>query len=125
MKFVNVEPFKEAGIPVLALSSQLDEFCLTATDQHKGMKFVNVEQAQIDEIRKQLGLEAVEEGAASQLPEDEVSNFCIWLKDTLSAKVSKVQLSKRLKGTPAIAVGQMSSSMLMMMQTLQASGQLQ
>lgn len=58
------------------------------------------------------------------MPEEEVSNFCIWLKDTLSAKVSKVQLSKRLSATPAIAVGQMSSSMLAMMQMLQASGQL-
>lgn len=119
------EPFKETEIPVLVLTSQLDEFCLTATEQHKGMKFVNIEQAQMDEIRKQLGLEAAEEDVESKLPEEDVSNFCIWLKDTLSSKVSKVQLSKRLKGTPAIAVGQMSSSMLMMMQMLQASGQLQ
>lgn len=58
------------------------------------------------------------------MPEDDISNFCIWLKDTLSEKVSKVQLSKRLTSTPAIAVGKMSSSMLMMMQMLQASGQL-
>lgn len=119
------EPFKETEIPVLVLTSQLDEFCLTAAEEHKGMRFVNIEQARMEEIRKQLGLETAEEKVESKLPEEDVSNFCIWLKDTLSAKVSKVQLSKRLKGTPAIAVGQMSSSMLTMMQMLQASGQLQ
>lgn len=79
------------------------------------MKFVNIEQAQMDEIRKQLGLEAPDEEFESKLPEEDVSNFCIWLKDTLSSTVSKVQLSKRLKGVPALAIGQMSSSMLMMM----------
>lgn len=44
--------FKEAGIPVLVLTSQLDEFCLTATEQHKGMRFTNIEQANMEEIRK-------------------------------------------------------------------------
>lgn len=52
------EPFKETDIPVLIVSSQLDEFCLTATDSYKGLKFVNVEQADMDAIRKQLGLES-------------------------------------------------------------------
>jgi len=118
------EPFKETDIPVLVVTSQLDEFCLTSSEQHRGMKFVNVEQAQMEEIRKQLGLEGGDKQVESKLPEEDVSNFCIWLKDTLSTKVSKVQISKRLTGAPAIAVGQMSSSMLMMMQMLQASGQL-
>ena len=35
-----------------------------------------------------------------------------------------MQLSKRLTGTPAVMVGQMSSSMYMMMQMLQSSGQI-
>lgn len=52
-----------------------------------------------------MGLEAADEHVDSKLPEEDVSNFCIWLKDTLSEKVSKVQLSKRLSGVPAIAVG--------------------
>ena len=83
------------------------------------MQFVNIEQTQIDELRKELGLGGESESVASQLPEDDVTNFCLWLKDTMSSKVSKVQLSKRLKDTPAILVGQMSSSMYMMMQMLQ------
>ena len=58
------------------------------------------------------------------MPEEDVTNFCLWLKDTLSSKVAKVSLSRRLTNTPAILVGQMSSSMYMMMQMLQASGQM-
>ena len=65
-----------------------------------------------------------EESVKSRLPEEEVTNFCLWLKDTLSARVAKVKLSNRLKDTPALIVGQMSSSMYMMMQMLQQSGQL-
>ena len=53
-----------------------------------------------------------------------MTNFCLWLKDTLSSKVAKVSLSKRLTDTPALLVGEVSSSMYMMMQMLQASGQM-
>lgn len=45
---------------MLVLTSQLDEFCLTTNDQYKGMKFVNVEQADVDAIKKQLGIESPE-----------------------------------------------------------------
>lgn len=51
-----------------------------------------------------------------------MTNFCLWLKNELSPTVAKVSLSKRLKDTPAIVVGQMSSSMRMMMQMMQQSG---
>ena len=50
----------------------------------------------MDAIRKQLGLENTDKDVENKLPEEEISNFCIWLKDTLSKKVKKVQLSKRL-----------------------------
>jgi len=112
------EPFKGKDVPVLVLTHQLDEFCLTAAQDHKGMRFVNIEQTQIDEIRKDLGIEVGNQNVESRLPEDDVTNFSLWLKDTLSSKVGRVQLSKRLTSTPAILVGQMSSSMYMMMQML-------
>lgn len=68
----------------------------------------------MEDIRKDLGIEGEEE-VKSRLPEDEVTGFCLWLKDTLSSKIAKVQLSRRLTDTPAIVVGDMSSSMYMMM----------
>lgn len=73
---------------------------------------------QIDEVRKELGLETSDNSSSTRLPEEDVTNFCLWLKDTLSSKVAKVSLSRRLTNTPAILVGQMSSSMYMMMQML-------
>lgn len=108
------EPFKNSDCPVLVLSNQLDEFVLSQAGEHKGFKFLNIEQAQVDDIRKELGLDAPQE-SESQIPEEEVTNFCLWLKNTLSYKVATVKISKRLTSNPAILVGQMSSSMLMMM----------
>ena len=77
----------------------------------------------MEDIKKDLGIEGDDE-VKSRLPEDEVTGFCLWLKDSLSSKIAKVQLSRRLTNTPAIVIGEMSSSMYMMMQMLQASGQL-
>jgi len=37
------EPFKDTDAPVLILTNQLDEFCLTGAGNYKGMQFVNVE----------------------------------------------------------------------------------
>lgn len=96
---------------------------MTSSGDHKGINFQNIEQARIEDIKKELGIEFDDE-VKSRLPEEEVTGFCLWLKDSLSAKVSKVTLSRRLTDTPAIVVGEMSSSMYMMMQMLQASGQL-
>lgn len=112
------EAVKDLAVPVLVLTNQLDEFCLTSAGDYKGIQFINIEQAQLDEIRKDIGLEADEGSVKSRLPEEEVTNFCLWLKDTLSAKVAKVKLSNRLRDTPALIVGEMSSSMYMMMQML-------
>jgi TNF receptor-associated protein 1 len=55
----------------------------------------------------------------SRIPEEDVATFSLWLKNELQPTVSKVSLSKRLKDTPAIVVGQMSSSMRMMMQMME------
>lgn len=123
MKSPFFEPFKGKDFPVIILSNQLDEFVLTSAGEYKGCKFVNVEQASIDQVRKDLGIDSSDHNnSASLFPEEDVTNFCLWLKNTLSSKVSTVKLSQRLKATPAILVGQMSSSMYMMMQMMQSSG---
>lgn len=58
----------------------------------------------------------------SRIPEEDVTSFCLWLKNELSDNVSKVTISKRLKDTPALVTGQMSSSMRVMMQMMEAQG---
>jgi len=59
----------------------------------------------------------------SRIPETDISPFCIWLKEELKENVGKVTISKRLKDTPAIITGNMSSSMRIMMQMMEAQGQ--
>ena len=84
------EPFKGKDVPVLVLTNQLDEFCLTSAGEYKGLKFINIEQATMDEIRQDLGIDSADSEVKSELPEEDVTNFCLWLKDCLSSKVTKV-----------------------------------
>jgi len=53
------EPFKTLGVdvPIIVLTNQLDEFCFTSSGDYKGFKFVNIEQTQMEEIRKELGID--------------------------------------------------------------------
>ena len=58
----------------------------------------------------------------SRLPEEDVTAFCLWLKNSLRDDVSKVSISKRLKDTPAVLSGQVSSSMKIMQQMMESQG---
>ena len=57
MKSPFYEPFKGKEVPVIILTNQLDEFCLTSSGEYKGMQFQNIEQARMEDIRKDLGIE--------------------------------------------------------------------
>jgi hypothetical protein len=56
---------------------------------------MNIEQAPIEEVKKLLGI-TDEANTNSRLPEEDVTGFCLWLKDTLQSKIGRVQLSTRL-----------------------------
>lgn len=79
------ESFKSLGVdvPIIVLTNQLDEFCFTSSGEYKGFKFVNIEQTQIEEIRKELGIDGGQDEGGSRLPEEDVTNFCLWLRDSL------------------------------------------
>lgn len=117
-----MEPFKGTDIPVLILTNNIDEVCFQQQGQYKNKKFSNVETS-YDEIAKDLGKKDDDVSSFSRIPEEDVTTFSLWLKNELQPIVSKVQLSKRLKDTPAIVVGQVSSSMRMMMQMMEQAGQ--
>lgn len=110
------EPFKSnKDVDVIILTSQFDEFLFKQVGEYQGKQFVNIESA-YEEIQKDLGSKVEDEVAArSRLPEEDVTGFCLWLKNELSDRIMKVQISKRLKDTPALLTGQMSSSMRVMM----------
>ena len=112
------EPFREMDVPVLLLTHELDEFLLMETGNFKEHDFMSIEQANIEQLRKEIGAEARKVRIESSIPEEDVSNFCIWLKETLAHKIATVQMSKRLVDPPAVAFGPMSTSMYMAMQMM-------
>lgn len=86
----------------------------------KSYNFVNVESG-YEEIAKDIGdKDLVKDDRKSGLPEEEVTQFCLWLKDCTQPYVSRVTLTKRLKGdTPCVLFGQYSSKMQIMMNMMQ------
>ena len=115
-----MEPFKDSDLDVLILTNNVNEILFQQTGEYKGKKFVSIE-SNFDEIRKDLGDSAeIDSAERSRLPEDEITPFCLWLKEELKDNVGKVTISRRLKDTPAIITGNMSSTMRMMMQMMEA-----
>lgn len=118
-----MEPFKGTDMPVLILTNNIDEVCFQQQGQYKNKKFSNIETS-YEEIAKDLGKNENDDiSSYSRIPEEDVTTFSLWLKNELQPTVSKVSISRRLKDTPAILVGQMSSSMRMMMQMMEQAGQ--
>lgn len=119
-----MEPFKRSKLDVLILNNNVDEVLFQQNGDFKGKRFINIESS-YDEISKDLGNDHHEEVLKnSKIPEEDITPFCLWIKSELSGLIGKVQVSKRLKETPAILSGQMSSSMRIMMQMMENSGQM-
>ncbi len=85
---------------------------------YKQKKFVNIEAA-YEEISKDIGGTHDIDESRKRIPDEDVTPFCLWLKNELAHSISKVSLSKRLKDTPAIVIGQVSSSMRMFMNMME------
>lgn len=105
-----MEPFKGSDVPVLIVTNQLDEMVFQNIGTFKGLNFVNVESG-YEEIAKDLGDKDTNEGQRSLIPEEDVTPFCLWLKENTKPFVGKVSVSKRLKDVPVVLFGQMSSNM--------------
>lgn len=123
LKSPYMEPFKGSDIDVLVLTVNIDEILFNQVGEFKGKRFVSIESS-FEEIQKDLGKDTdVDVMERSRIPEEEITPFCLWMKETLKGQIGKVSISKRLTETPAIISGQMSSSMRVMMQMLEQSGQ--
>lgn len=110
-----MEPFKDSKIDVLILSSQIDEVLFSQSGDWKGKKYCNIE-GNFEEISKDLGKQPESESLVrNRLPEEDITSFCLWIKNELKDRIGKVTISKRLRDTPAIITGDVSSSMRVMM----------
>ena len=117
-----MEPFKNSDVDVLILTNNVDEILFQQNGEYKGKKFVSIE-SNFDEIAKDLGNQSeIDSIERCRLPENDITPFCIWLKEELKSSIGKVSISKRLTDTPAIVTGNMSSSMRIMMQMMEAQG---
>ena len=73
-----------------------------------------------EEIAKDLGDRDVGSSEGDlRIPEEDITPFCLWLKEMTKPYVGKVTLSRRLKGVPCVLFGQVSSNMRVMMQMMQ------
>ena len=54
------------------------------------------------------------------MPEEDITQFCLWLKEETKPYVGKVTLSKRLTSVPMVLFGQVSASMRVMMNMMQS-----
>lgn len=79
---------------------------------------MNVESG-YEEIAKDLGDKDLKAESRASISEDEITSFCLWLKEETKPFVGKVTLSKRLKSVPAVLFGQVSASMRVMMNMMQ------
>lgn len=99
MKSPLVEGFISEGTEVLLATESLDEYCLQSLGKYDDYEFKNV---------------AKEKATSSNVSDTIKSNFsdlCEWLKSVLSAEVSDVVLSSRLKNSScAVAVGEFGMS---------------
>ncbi|EGR33010.1 hypothetical protein IMG5_063810 [Ichthyophthirius multifiliis] len=116
-----IEPFKGTGVPIIYTFIHIDEMIFQTTGNYKNHKFVNVE-GDFEEISKDIQkfkqeIEQKDESQQQQqiIPEEEVTAFCLWIKNELSPMVSKVQVSQRLSSSPAVIQSQMTSGMRQVM----------
>ncbi len=94
-----LEIFKQKDLEVIYTHEAIDDYILSMQGEYEGKKLVSADQADMDLLKDSN--DSREEGALS---EEETSNFTVWLKEVLSAKVIEVKESKRLVDYPAIAL---------------------
>lgn len=90
---------------------------------YRGFTFVNVESG-YEEIANDVEIKQKDEDInRPSIPEEEITNFCLWLKEHTKPFVGKVTISKRIKSTPAVLYGQVSANMRMIMTMMQTQAE--
>ena len=108
------EVFREKKWEMLFLSDARDEFVLESLREFDGKKLVAAEKADVKLERESKGLD---EATAAKLAE--------FIKETVGERIGEVRVSKRLVGSPAIALSsdsEMTVNMRRMMKALNRDG---
>ncbi len=105
------EVFREKKWEVIFLTDARDEFVLEHLREFDGKKLIAAEKADVKLDRETRGLS-----------EDEAKKLAEFIKETVGERISEVRVSKRLVGSPAIALSsdsEMTVNMRRMMKALQ------
>lgn len=105
------------------MQDPFDEVIFMQHPEFKGKKFQSIASA-YEEIQKDLGTKVEEDvRSKSKIPDEEVTGFCLWLKNELKSDINKVHFSKRLVTNPALVTNAIPPQMRMMYTMMQQSGQ--
>ena len=110
-----LEGFKGKGLEVLFLYEPIDDYVVSSLREFEGKTLVAANSEKVD-----LGDAAESEG--DSLTEEETTQLCDWLKESLGTRVESVKAGKRLIGSPALVLtpeGEMNPQMRQMMRALQ------
>jgi molecular chaperone HtpG len=109
------EVFREKKFEVLFLTHAHDEFVMDHLASFDGKKLVSAEKADLKLDKESIGIS-----------EDTARLLANFMKETLGDRVGEVRASKRLVGSPAVAVesdGHITTSMRRVMRMMQRDGE--
>jgi molecular chaperone HtpG len=110
------EVFREKKWEVIFLTDARDEFVLEHLREFDGKKLVGAEKADVKHEKEATGLDAETAGKLAE-----------FVKETLGDKVGEVRVSKRLIGSPAVAVNgdsEMTTNMRRVLKAMQRDNEL-
>lgn len=113
-----MDQFRDNKVPVLFIYVGIDEIVFRTLNEYKKLKFINIE-SNYEEVSKEF--QGKEVDSSKGVPSDDVTGFCLWIKNELQPVVSQVTISKRLKDSPAIVISQASAGMRQMMAMMDKS----
>lgn len=109
-----MEPFIKNDVPVLFISINIEEMLFRQMEVYKKFRFINIESSEA-EIPKELQKEETIAPTKENVPADDVSSLCLWIRSELQPVVSVVNVSKRLISSPAVIISQTTTGMRQMM----------
>jgi len=92
-KLPQIEKIKDMGYEVLYMTQDVDDFCLKVMLNYDGKSFKSISDADVD-------LDTEEEKEEVKKLDEENKDLFAFMQETISDKVNKVRLSKKLKSHP-------------------------
>lgn len=117
------EGYRDKGVEVLFFYTALDDFVVAALEAFRSTPMQSIESGDTVDLgnKDEDGQSADADGKAAadagrvQLSEEQASELCTWLRDTLPQRLSTVRTTTRLSSTPAIVVDHQSATFRRMM----------